>query len=61
MNGGRENNNQAGDPNMYRLRFGTFEFGPYPTEFGPYPTQLQSALSDNLVWLDTVSWTRGPH
>ena len=47
-------NGQAGDPNMYRLHFGTFEFGPYPT-------QLQSALSDNFVWLDTVSWTHGPH
>ncbi|HWO29898.1 MAG TPA: carboxypeptidase-like regulatory domain-containing protein, partial [Candidatus Acidoferrum sp.] len=45
---------QAGDPNMYRLHFGTFEFGPYTT-------QLQSALSDNFVWLDTVSWSRGPH
>jgi hypothetical protein len=47
-------NGQAGDPNMYRLHFSTFEFGPYTT-------QLQSALSDNFVWLDTVSWTRGPH
>jgi len=47
-------NGQAGDPNMYRLHFGTFEFGPYTT-------QLQSALSDNFVWLDTVSWTRGAH
>src|SRR6202008_28032 len=47
-------NGQAGDPNMYRLHFGTFEYGPYPT-------QLQFALSDNYVWLDTVNWTRGPH
>jgi hypothetical protein len=47
-------NGQAGDPNMYRLHFNTFEFGPYTT-------QLQSALSDNFVWLDTVSWTRGAH
>ena len=47
-------NGQAGDPNMYRLHFGTFEFGPYTT-------QLQSALSNNFVWLDTVSWTRGAH
>jgi Carboxypeptidase regulatory-like domain len=47
-------NGQAGDPNMYRLHFSTFEFGPYTT-------QLQSALSDNFVWLDTVSWTRGAH
>ncbi|HEV2115679.1 MAG TPA: carboxypeptidase-like regulatory domain-containing protein [Terriglobales bacterium] len=42
------------DPNMYRLHFGTFEFGPYPTE-------QQSALSDNFVWLDTVSWTHAAH
>jgi hypothetical protein len=42
------------DPNMYRLQFGTWAFGPYPT-------QLQSALSDNYTWLDTVSWTRGKH
>jgi carboxypeptidase family protein len=47
-------NGQAGDPNMYRLHFGSFEFGPYPT-------QLQFALSDNFVWLDTVSWTHGAH
>ncbi len=43
-----------GDPNMYRLQFDTFAFGPYPT-------QLQSALSNNYTWLDTVGWTRGPH
>jgi len=42
------------DPNMYRLQFDTFAFGPYPT-------QLQSALSDNYTWLDTVSWTKGKH
>ena len=47
-------NGQAGDPNIYRLQFGTFGFGAYPT-------QLQSALSDNYTWLDTVSWTHGPH
>jgi Carboxypeptidase regulatory-like domain len=47
-------NGQAGDPNMYRLQFGTFGFGPYTT-------QLQSALSDNYVWTDTLSWTHGPH
>jgi Carboxypeptidase regulatory-like domain len=43
-----------GDDNMYRLQFGSWAFGPYPT-------QLQSALSDNFVWLDTVSWTHGKH
>jgi hypothetical protein len=42
------------DPNMYRLKFLNFEIGPYTTE-------EQSALSDNFVWLDTVSWTRGAH
>jgi Carboxypeptidase regulatory-like domain len=47
-------NGQAGDPNMYRLQFGTWAFGAYPT-------QLQSALSDNYTWLDTVSWTHGAH
>ena len=39
---------------MYRLQFDTFGFGAYPT-------QLQSALSDNYTWVDTVSWTHGPH
>ena len=43
-----------GDPNMYRLQFGTWAFGPYPT-------QLQSALSDAYSWIDTVSWNHGPH
>jgi hypothetical protein len=42
------------DPNIYRLQFGTFGFGAYPT-------QLQSALSDNYSFLDTVSWTHGAH
>jgi len=47
-------NGQAGDPNIYRFQFDTFAFGAYPT-------QLQSALSNNYTWVDTVSWTRGPH
>lgn len=47
-------NGQAGDSNIYRLQFGTWGFGAYPT-------QLQSALSDNLTWIDTLSWTHGPH
>ncbi|HVI08762.1 MAG TPA: carboxypeptidase-like regulatory domain-containing protein [Candidatus Binatia bacterium] len=47
-------NGQAGDPNIYRLQFDTFAFGAYPT-------QLQSALSDNYTWLDTLSWSRGAH
>jgi hypothetical protein len=47
-------NGQAGDPNIYRLQFGTWGFGAYPT-------QLQSALSDNLTFIDTLSWTHGPH
>jgi hypothetical protein len=42
------------DPNMYRLQFGTWAFGAYPTE-------EQTALSDNFVWLDTLSWTHGAH
>ncbi len=47
-------NGQAGDPNIYRLQFGTWGFGAYPT-------QLQSALSDNWTIIDTLSWTHGPH
>jgi hypothetical protein len=47
-------NGQAGDPNIYRLQFDTWAFGAYPT-------QLQSALSDNYTWLDTLSWTKGAH
>jgi hypothetical protein len=47
-------NGQAGDPNIYRLQFGTWAFGAYPT-------QLQFALSDNYTWVDTVSWTHGAH
>jgi Carboxypeptidase regulatory-like domain len=47
-------NGQAGDPNIYRFQFGSFAFGSYPT-------QLQSALSDNYTWVDTASWTHGPH
>ena len=43
-----------GDPNMYRLTFGSWAFGPYPT-------QLQSALGDSFAWIDTVSWTHGAH
>jgi len=42
------------DPNIYRLTFGAFQFGPFPQ-------QLQSALSDSFVVLDTVSWTLGKH
>lgn len=42
------------DPNMYRLQFGTWAFGAYPT-------QLQSALSDNHTWMDTLGWTHGQH
>jgi len=51
---GIDNPTQNRDPNMYRLKFENFEFGPYPTE-------EQTALSDNFVWLDTLSWTRGTH
>jgi hypothetical protein len=47
-------NGQAGDPNIYRLQFGSWAFGAYPT-------QLQSALSNNYTLVDTVSWTHGAH
>jgi hypothetical protein len=43
-----------GDPNIYRLQFGAFAFGPFPQ-------QLQSALGDSFVILDTVGWTKGNH
>ena len=43
-----------GDPNIYRLQFGAFQFGPFPQ-------QLQYALSDGFVWLDTLGWTHGDH
>ena len=51
---GINNPTQNRDPNMYRLKFENFEYGPYPTE-------EQTALSDNFVWLDTLSWTRNAH
>src|SRR5580658_11043858 len=44
----------VGAPAMYRFQFNTFQIGPFPN-------QLQSALSDSLVYLDTVSWTKGHH
>ena len=43
-----------GDPNIYRLQFGAFAFGPFPQ-------QLQSALGDSFTLLDTVGWTKGNH
>ena len=43
-----------GDPNIYRLQFGSFAIGPFPQ-------QLQSALGDSFVWLDTLGWTHGNH
>jgi hypothetical protein len=43
-----------GDPNIYRLQFGAFAFGPFPQ-------QLQRALSDSFVVLDTVGLTHGNH
>jgi outer membrane receptor protein involved in Fe transport len=30
-------------------------------QIGPFPNQLQSALSDAFVYLDTLSWTHGHH
>ncbi|HXZ40418.1 MAG TPA: carboxypeptidase-like regulatory domain-containing protein [Terriglobales bacterium] len=44
----------VGTPDMYRFQFNTWQLGPFPN-------QPQSALSDSLVWLDTLSWTRGHH
>jgi hypothetical protein len=44
----------AGAPDMYRFQLNTWQIGPFPN-------QLQSALSDALVYLDTVSWTKGRH
>ena len=46
-------NNGSGAPDMYRLQFSS------GLQIGPFPNQLQSALSDALVYLDTVSWTHG--
>ena len=43
-----------GDPNIYRFTFGSWAFGPFPQ-------QLQSALSDSFVLLDTLSWSHGSH
>lgn len=43
-----------GTPDIYRLQFGAFQFGSFPQ-------QLQSALSDSFVWLDTLSWVHGDH
>ncbi len=47
-------NNQYGQPDMYRFQFASWQLGPFPN-------QPQSALSDSLVYLDTVSWTKGHH
>ena len=47
--------NGSGAPDMYRFQFSS------GLQIGPFPNQLQSALSDAFVWLDTVSWTRGHH
>jgi|HubBroStandDraft_1064217.scaffolds.fasta_scaffold03805_5 hypothetical protein len=47
-------NNTTNAPDMYRFEFESWQLGPFPN-------QLQSALSDALVYLDTVSWTHGHH
>jgi len=44
----------VGAPDMYRFQLGTWQIGPFPN-------QLQSALGDSFVYLDTVSWTTGHH
>ncbi len=46
--------NQYGQPSMYRFQFLSWQLGPFPNE-------PQKALSDSLVYLDTVSWTKGRH
>src|SRR5579863_1429739 len=43
-----------GDANIYRLTFGSWAFGPFPQ-------QLQKALSDSFVILDTLGWSHGAH
>jgi len=48
----RSTNNGTDD--IYRLVFGSFSIGSYPT-------QVQYALSDTFIWTDTLSWTHGPH
>ena len=47
--------NGYGAPDMYRFQFSS------GLQIGPFPNQLQSALSDSLVYLDTLSWTHGHH
>ena len=46
--------NQYGQPDMYRFQFLSWQLGTFPN-------QPQLALSDSLVYLDTVSWTKGHH
>jgi hypothetical protein len=48
----RPTNNGTSD--IYRFQFGSFQFGPYPT-------QLQTSLGDSLSYEDTLSYTRGKH
>jgi len=43
-----------GDPNIYRFTFGSWALGPFPQ-------QLQEALSDSFVLLDTLGWSHGAH
>ncbi len=47
--------NGYGAPDMYRFQFGS------GLQIGTFPNQPQSALSDALVWVDTLSWIHGPH
>jgi hypothetical protein len=48
----RPSNN--GTPDIYRFALANFQIGSFPN-------QLQKALTNTLVWNDTVSWTRGRH
>jgi carboxypeptidase family protein len=44
----------SGTLDAYRFQFEDFAIGTYPTS-------TQTVLSDGFVWLDTVSWSHGPH
>jgi len=48
----RPTNNET--PDIYRFSLASFQIGPYTT-------QLQTSLSDNLSYADTLSYTNGVH
>ena len=47
--------NGSGAPDMPRFEFSN------GLQLGSFPNQPESTLSDGLSWLDTLSWTHGPH